>query len=309
MAIPRISPYPMPSASELPLNRVNWQVQPHRAALLIHDMQHYFLSFFDPESSPAKELFDNIEQLRAHCTTLGIPIIYTAQPAEQTAQERGLLNDFWGPGLTAQPDKQSIFERLQPAAGNHLLTKYRYSAFHRTELRSLLQNQGRDQLIICGIYAHIGCLLTASESFMNDIQPFLVADAVADFSLQNHQIALNYAAQCCAFTLTCAQLIEDLQRHQSLNLRSLDGRISSLSIAELRSQLANLLQCSPQEIGSEDNLLDWGLDSIRLMSLVERWRQAGIEVSFTDLAERPTLANWSQLLARQAAERGQYAHR
>jgi bifunctional isochorismate lyase / aryl carrier protein len=64
MTIPRISPYAMPTATELPTNRVDWRVQPHRSALLIHDMQRYFLSFFDTESSPVKELLENVNTAR-----------------------------------------------------------------------------------------------------------------------------------------------------------------------------------------------------------------------------------------------------
>jgi trans-2,3-dihydro-3-hydroxyanthranilic acid synthase len=51
-------------------------------------------------------------------------------------------------------------------------------------------------LLVCGVYAHVGCLVT----FSHDIQPFLVADAVADFSPQYHQLALSYAAERCAAT-------------------------------------------------------------------------------------------------------------
>jgi bifunctional isochorismate lyase/aryl carrier protein len=131
-----------------------------------------------------------------------------------------------------------------------------------------------------------------------------VADAVADFSLKNHHIALNYAAQCCAVTLTSAQLIEHLQHHGRTETVFLDENTSTILVAGLRDQLANLLQCSPQEIGIEDNLLDFGLDSIRLMSLIERWRHEGVEVNFADLAERPTLNHWGRLLAGHAAYEG-----
>ena len=48
-----------------------------------------------------------------------------------------------------------------------------------------------------------------------------------------------------------------------------------------------------------ENLLDRGLDSIRLMSLLETWRKDGISADFADLAEEPTIAAWLVLLTQQ----------
>ena len=88
-----------------------------------------------------------------------------------------------------------------------MLTKWRYSAFQRTELLELLRRWGRDQLIICGVYAHIGCLLSTADAFMHDIEPFYVADAVADFSRERHDFAVDYASTRCAVVTDTASLI------------------------------------------------------------------------------------------------------
>ncbi|SCG18050.1 Aryl carrier domain-containing protein [Micromonospora echinofusca] len=53
----------------------------------------------------------------------------------------------------------------------------------------------------------------------------------------------------------------------------------------------------PDETTDEENLFDSGLDSMRLMMLMERWRDAGAEVSFVELAEQPTLGHWVKLVA------------
>ncbi|MFF4192801.1 isochorismatase family protein [Nonomuraea sp. NPDC001831] len=204
MPIPRIEPYAMPS--ELPANRVDWRPDPRRAVLLVHDMQNYFLRAFAPGSSPMVELMANVLALRERCAELGVPVVYSAQPGAQSAEQRGLLLDFWGAGIGADPREAAIADELTPGDGDVLLTKWRYSAYQRTGLAELMAGQGRDQLVICGVYAHIGVLMTACEAFMRDVQAFVVADAVADFSRQHHEMALTYAAERCAVTTTTTRV-------------------------------------------------------------------------------------------------------
>jgi len=198
VSIPRITPYPMPAGHEIPESRAGWVVDPARAVLLIHDMQRYFVRFFPHDEAPVVDLVRNIGLLRRRCAEIGVPVAYTAQPGGMTDEQRGLLKDFWGPGMTTEPAHREVVEPLRPGTGDLILTKWRYSALHRTELLDFLRRTGRDQLVICGVYAHVGCLMTAADAFANDIQPFLVADAVADFSLEYHRLALTYAAERCA---------------------------------------------------------------------------------------------------------------
>ncbi|WP_240332729.1 phosphopantetheine-binding protein, partial [Klebsiella pneumoniae] len=59
---------------------------------------------------------------------------------------------------------------------------------------------------------------------------------------------------------------------------------------------AEYLQMAPNEIPLDENLVYLGLDSIRMMSLAEKWRKQGATVNFVELAANPTLAHWRTLL-------------
>ncbi|WP_368751754.1 enterobactin biosynthesis bifunctional isochorismatase/aryl carrier protein EntB, partial [Klebsiella oxytoca] len=194
MAIPKLQAYALPEASDIPANKVNWAFEPSRAALLIHDMQEYFLNFWGENSAMMEKVVANIAALREFCKQNNIPVFYTAQPKEQSDEDRALLNDMWGPGLTRSPEQQQVIAALAPDDNDTVLVKWRYSAFHRSPLEEILKEAGRDQLIITGVYAHIGCMTTATDAFMRDIKPFFVADALADFSREEHLMALNYVA-------------------------------------------------------------------------------------------------------------------
>lgn len=67
----------------------------------------------------------------------------------------------------------------------------------------------------------------------------------------------------------------------------------------VRADIAELLHLLTDEVADDDNLFEYGLDSIRLLTLLERWRAHGVEVSFVELAEQPTLAHWLPLLVPQ----------
>ncbi|MER7013771.1 phosphopantetheine-binding protein [Saccharopolyspora sp. NPDC000359] len=69
-----------------------------------------------------------------------------------------------------------------------------------------------------------------------------------------------------------------------------------LTLEDVREQVAELLHEDPAELTDEENLVDWGLDSVRIMTLVEKWRRLGVQITFADLAERPTLAEWWAVL-------------
>ncbi|WP_069812393.1 isochorismatase family protein [Streptomyces sp. TP-A0874] len=208
MALPAIAPYPMPDPASLPANRVDWSFDPDRAVLLVHDLQQYFLRAFTPGRSPVTELLANVARLKKECARLGVPVVYSAQPGGQNPAERGLQLDFWGPGLPDDEALAAIPEAVAPVEGDTVITKWKYSAFVRSDLAERMASQGRDQLVVVGVYAHIGVMMTACDAWMRDIKAFLVADALADFSEQDHRMALEWAAAKCAVVTTTERLVE-----------------------------------------------------------------------------------------------------
>lgn len=201
MSLPQIAPYELPlSLDRAP--RPQWRLVPQRAALLVHDMQAYFTRPFDAGAAPLKPVIANIARLLAAARAAEMPVFYTAQRGNQFGPDRGLQADLWGPGMSALPEHEAILPALAPQAADHVLVKHRYSAFQRSNLERLMRARGRDQLVITGIYAHIGCLATALDAFQIEIQPFPVLDAQADFSRADHLAAMGLIAATCGVPMT-----------------------------------------------------------------------------------------------------------
>ncbi|SFN23741.1 bifunctional isochorismate lyase / aryl carrier protein [Izhakiella capsodis] len=280
MAIQKLHSYALPAAQEIPLNKVSWAFDPQRAALLIHDMQQYFLGFWGDNSPLIEKVVENIAALRQFCKQNNIPVYYTAQPSTQSDEDRALLNDMWGPGLTRSPDQQRVVAALAPDESDTMLVKWRYSAFYRSPLEKMLKETGRDQLIITGVYAHIGCMITATDAFMRDIKPFMVADALADFSREEHLMALRFVAGRSGRVVMTEELLP-----------------LPASKAALRTLVMPLLDESDEPLDDE-NLIDYGLDSVRMMALAARWRKAHHDIDFVMLAKNPTIDAWWALLSR-----------
>ena len=77
-----------------------------------------------------------------------------------------------------------------------------------------------------------------------------------------------------------------------------------LTLDRMRADIARVLHEDPAEVGDHDSLIDLGLDSIRAMALVTRWRAEGADLAFSELAQTPTLAHWWSV-AQAALARGQ----
>jgi aryl carrier-like protein len=63
------------------------------------------------------------------------------------------------------------------------------------------------------------------------------------------------------------------------------------------ADIADLLYLEPGDLDLEADLRDQGMDSVRVMELVERWRSAGLtQIDYIALAEDQRVAHWLTVL-------------
>ncbi|MFG2924899.1 isochorismatase family protein [Streptomyces sp. NPDC048305] len=168
------------------------------SVLSVHDLQQHFLSAFPSGEQPLKGMLADTARLLEHARGMGVPVVYCTRIGGRSPEQRGLQLDFWGPGGADDPAVLAMPVGVAPEPGDTLLVRCKYSAFARTDLEGRLRAQGRGRLVIVGVYARIGVMMTACDAWVRDIQAFVLADATADFSREEHGTALRWSAGRCA---------------------------------------------------------------------------------------------------------------
>lgn len=75
---------------------------------------------------------------------------------------------------------------------------------------------------------------------------------------------------------------------------------TALTEEQIVADVAEILQLPESEIATDTNVFDLGLDSVRLMTLIERWRAAGaVRADLVDLAADPVVGSWVLLLTQE----------
>lgn len=194
--LPTIPAYTVDDVDWDSFSRVGWTAEADKSALLIHDMQLFYVNSLPASAVPP--LVERIAALRDHCRALGVPVLYSVAKPCLTRQERGLLADFHGMGMKDTPEHYAIHPGLTPAEDEVVVTKKIYSAFFRTTLEQALADRRRSTLLICGLYANIGCQITAFDAFMRGIKVVYVADAMLAYTENEHVESARYVSRLCA---------------------------------------------------------------------------------------------------------------
>lgn len=206
-----IQPYALPGEECLAYNKIQWNLDADRIVLLVHDMQNYWVDLY-VDRAP---LVANISSLVSTFRSARLPVFFCRGERAKSRFERGLGLTVWGDGLNAAhvTDRDcEIIDVLAPRADEYLIHKPRHSAFFDTELEPTLRKMNRDQVIVCGVFAHHGVMVSCIDGYMRNFQMTMVADALGDYSEPEHRMALQYVAQMCGSVSTRQHVADALQR-------------------------------------------------------------------------------------------------
>lgn len=76
----------------------------------------------------------------------------------------------------------------------------------------------------------------------------------------------------------------------------------TITLERMRADVAAMIHEAPEDIGLDDNLMDLGLDSMRLMNLILAWQEAGVDLDFGSFAEEFTLSGWWRAIEAKRAQ-------
>jgi nicotinamidase-related amidase len=161
---------------------------PEHAALLVLDMQEYFLAepshAFVP-SAPA--ILPGVQALIATFGAFRRPIIFTRH--ENTSEDAHQMGVWWHDLLAPDSPAARVTAGLDVSLGK-VLHKHQYDAFHETELEGLLFADHVSQVVITGVMTHLCCETTARSAFVHGFEVFFCVDGTATYTEEFHHATL-----------------------------------------------------------------------------------------------------------------------
>jgi nicotinamidase-related amidase len=169
--------------------RIQRILEPGSCALLVIDMQNDFVSSrgkmaeFGFEISAVQQTVEPIRRLLETARAAGVFVVHT-RVINDIRQNPPSWYAFWGePAITIEASWGAQFlEELAPLAGELVITKYTYGAFHNTNLDTVLRQQGIQSIVVAGTDLNICAGDTMHQGFASGFHVVAVADCLACFT-------------------------------------------------------------------------------------------------------------------------------
>jgi len=156
-----------------------WTLDPGRCALMILDMQEYFLR---PESHAylpgAPVILPGLKKLQRRFLESNRPVIHTRHL--NRPGRAGLMETWWRDLIRKESPLSAVTPELSDPRVK-VVVKSQYDAFFRTRLESWLRQKEISQLVITGVVTHLCVETTIRSAFVRGFSCFLPVDGTATY--------------------------------------------------------------------------------------------------------------------------------
>lgn len=191
------------------LDTLERKVDPRHAALVIIDMQNDFcasdglIAKEGLDVSEAQKTAARLPALISAARQAGVLVVFVRN--QYTTDRNFYLSDSWleqaarkrGGGYTTIPVCEpgswqgDFYGDVRPQPGDPVVTKHRYSAFHNTDLDTILRANGIRTIVLTGVVTNVCVETTAREGFVRDYYVVLVEDGTAAYLREDHEMTLK----------------------------------------------------------------------------------------------------------------------
>lgn len=202
------------SSNDLPatISRQNFRkgkfrIELGKAALLVIDMQRYFLQ----KDSHAylkhgEAAIKNVNLLISRFRSIYTPVIFTRH-MHPHGKDPGMLGKWWKDVMYEGDVLIELDPRMDRAEGDIEIRKDRYDAFLGTGLLDALKSKGVTQIVITGVMTDLCCETTARSAFCRDYEVFIIHDATGTTTRALHIHALATLAHGFAVILSTKEAL------------------------------------------------------------------------------------------------------
>ncbi len=159
-----------------------------RSALIVIDMQNYFLSPDSPAYMHSGiKIISNVMEIIELFKKKSIPIFFTVQ-ANNNSKDN-MMYKWW----KRLPQKDTYYSTLieQLSIYNYpIIYKEHYSIFFNTDLNRQLKEQGIKILYFTGIQTHLCVETSIRHAFMLNYETILISDTTASKRIENYNASI-----------------------------------------------------------------------------------------------------------------------
>ena len=174
-----------------PFNTHSMHLKREKTALLVVDMQHFFLDPASPTyTCGGQAIIPNLKKVIQAFRQASRPVIYSRHVHHPDGMDAGIMGWWWeGMCLEGSPESE-IHRDIAPIGNEKVINKHRYSAFYNTDLETILRTLKVEDLVMTGIMTNMCCESTTRDAYFRDYRVFFTADGTGSVTEEMHLASL-----------------------------------------------------------------------------------------------------------------------